>query len=219
MNPNFGFPTGNKDVDLFLLSRLENQDLLNTLSLATKNKLIYKYLNDETFWRNRFLKKYPGDFEFVQKNKINTWKDFSLLLIKYLDLAKRDYEEGRRLFISNIWNETIYTASKEGQKDLIDFFIFKGANSWDWAMASAAQGGHRDLVDFFISQGAYDWDIGMYGAAGGGHRDLVDFFISQGADNWNWAMKEAENGNHQDLIELFKSKIQDKKKRKQRRRK
>lgn len=36
------FPTGNKDLDLLLLSQIKDDgDLLNTLSLATKNKLVY----------------------------------------------------------------------------------------------------------------------------------------------------------------------------------
>jgi len=43
-------------------------------------------------------------------------------------------------------------------------------------MLGAAEGGHRDLVDFFISKGANDWNLAMYYAALGGHRDLVDFF-------------------------------------------
>ena len=55
------------------------------------------------------------------------------------------------------------------------------------AMLNAAEGGDKDLIDFFISKGADNWwDYGMIYAALGGHKDLVDFFISKGANDWNW---------------------------------
>ena len=47
-------------------------------------------------------------------------------------------------------------------------------------MRCAAIGGHKDLVEFFISKGANDWNWGMRGAAEGGHQDLVDFFVAKG---------------------------------------
>ncbi len=47
-------------------------------------------------------------------------------------------------------------------------------------MEHAAIGGHKDLVDFFIAKGANDWNLGMRHAASGGHKDLVDFFVAKG---------------------------------------
>jgi len=73
-------------------------------------------------------------------------------------------------------NEGLGEAAKGGHKDLVEFFISKGASEWDEGMWDAAQGGHKDLVDFFISKGASDWDGGMRGAAREGHKDLIDFF-------------------------------------------
>ena len=49
-------------------------------------------------------------------------------------------------------------AAKGGHRELVDFFISKGANDWNWAMAYATKGGHQELVDLFISKGANDWD-------------------------------------------------------------
>jgi len=138
------FPIGNKDLDRLLLLRLDDRALLNTLSLATKNRLINKYLNDEEFWRIRFEQKYSSDFETVRKLNKRSRKDFSLLLIQYLDLSKENYNEAMKL------------AARRGHRDLVDFFISKGARDWNWAMEGAAQGGHGDLVDFFISKGVDD---------------------------------------------------------------
>lgn len=43
-------------------------------------------------------------------------------------------------------------------------------------MGGAARGGHKDLVEFFITKGANEWNDGMRAAARGGQKDLVDFF-------------------------------------------
>jgi hypothetical protein len=40
-------------------------------------------------------------------------------------------------------------------------------------MWHAAKGGHKELVDFFIQKGANDWNKGMANAAIGGHRILL----------------------------------------------
>jgi len=43
-------------------------------------------------------------------------------------------------------------------------------------MQGAAQGGHKDLIEWFISKGADDWNWGMERAAQGGHKELVELF-------------------------------------------
>lgn len=95
--------------------------------------------------------------------------------------------------ISQIYENGLAFAAEGGQKDLINFFIGKGANNWNLGMSYAAEGGHRDLVDFFIGKGAKDWEGGLVKAAIGGHKDLVDFFVAKGA-------KEIKNS-----IEMSKS--------------
>ena len=74
--------------------------------------------------------------------------------------------------------------------------------------------GHKDLVEFFISKGADDWNEGMQYAAIGGHKDLVEFFISKGLESnpdylfdWVWGMRYASEGGHKDLVEFFKQKL------------
>ena len=46
-------------------------------------------------------------------------------------------------------NWGLYGASLGGHKDLVDFFIEKGANNWNGALRGASEGGHKYLVDFF----------------------------------------------------------------------
>jgi hypothetical protein len=44
------------------------------------------------------------------------------------------------------------------------------------AIYCAARGGHKDLVEYFISKGADNWNYGMRGAAEGGHKELEEWF-------------------------------------------
>ena len=50
-------------------------------------------------------------------------------------------------------------------------------------MYNAAVGGHKDLVEFFISKGADNWNLGMQSAALGGHKDLIEFFQKMERNN------------------------------------
>ena len=105
------FPTGIKDLDILFLSRLDDdRDLLNALNINAATK---KYTNNEFLWRNQ--RQHPSDFEYVDSIRKDSWKDFSLLLIRYLDLAKRNYNEAMKL------------ATQGGHRNLVDFFISKGA--------------------------------------------------------------------------------------------
>ena len=145
-----------KDTDLIILSKLDDRDLLNTCLV---NKAANRLCEDENFWRNRFITRYgQKDFEFMRDKLQMTWRKFMLLLIRYLDL-------------DNL-NRSMRFAAQEGHRDLVDFFILKGADGWNLGLAGAAQGGHKDLVDFFILKGTKNWDIGMFYAAQGGHKDL-----------------------------------------------
>lgn len=76
-------------------------------------------------------------------------------------------------------NIGLENASEDGRRDLVDFFISKGADFWDRALYYASLGGHRDLVNFFISKGANDWNLAVYYALKGGHHDLIEIFTAR----------------------------------------
>ena len=180
--------TGNKDTDLLILDNLDDKSLIN---FCLVNKEANRLCSIDSFWRNRLVRKY-GEESLQFKSPERTWKQFYLSILKYWD--DRDDME-----------ESMLNAAEAGDKDLVDFFISKGADDWDSGMESAAEGGHKDLVDFFISKGANWWDWGMNGAARGGHKDLVDFFISKASD-WGDSTYYAALEGHKDIIELFISK-------------
>jgi hypothetical protein len=61
--------TGNKDVDLKVMSNLDDENLFNLCISEPKSNYLTRLCNDETFWRNRLMKKFP---EFKAQNK--NWK-------------------------------------------------------------------------------------------------------------------------------------------------
>ena len=97
------------------------------------------------------------------------------------------------------------SSARYGYKDLVDFYIEKGANNWGYALFDASCGGNKtfsprtardpkdhlvDIVDLFIdlnqstphcavqasNWGANNWLHGRIAAAYGGQKDLVKFF-------------------------------------------
>lgn len=156
--------TNIKDVDLKILSDLDDRDLLNFCK--NKNKYVYKICSNEIFWKDRFYTKY-GIFE---KSSERTWKNFYLKIIYYNDR-----------FTSP--DTIIYNLTKEGSKniDLINFFIEKGATDLDSGLFAAAFFGDETLVNFYIQKGANDLQLGLRGAVQGGQKKFIDFFIQQGA--------------------------------------
>jgi len=182
--------TRKKDVDLIILSNLDDKTLFNFCISNPKDEYLKKLCGDESFWRNRLKNNFP---KFKTEKKRN-WKQTYLALVYY----SNEYEDA---------NEAMIKVSEKGDKDLVKFFIQKGANDWDFGMEGAAEGGYRDLVDFFIEKGADNWNWGMNGAARGGHRDLVQFFIEKGADSWDNGMFYAARGGHKDLVDFFQQKL------------
>lgn len=101
------------------------------------------------------------------------------------------------------WNELMITAAKNGQLDLVNLFIEKGATDWDRGLKAAARHGGQKLIDLFIEKGSEAWVLGLMGAARGDHLDLVERFIDRGARNWNEGMLSATRGGHQNIVEFL----------------
>ena len=56
---------------------------------------------------------------------------------------------------------------------ILDYFSEFNVNK---GLIKSSKIGHKELVQFFITKGADDWNRGMIYAVDGGHRELVDFF-------------------------------------------
>ena len=147
----------NKDIISLLVNELEDKDLFEFSKISKRGNRISDH---EHSWMNRIIRYYPKAFKL--KNKERKWKDYYLQIVNYMEKYNL--------------NDAMAMGAKGGHKELVEFFIEKGADEWNEGMEYAARGGHKDLVDFFISKGATDWNWGMNNAAKGGHKELVDFF-------------------------------------------
>ena len=123
-------------------------------------------------------------------------------------------------------------ASRKGDKELINFFLSKGARP-SYVLIGALQGNHldlfqefsktqeippedglrhssyagnKDLMQLFISRGATDWNDALGFASIGGQKDAVNFLIEKGANNWQAGLNGAAEGEHPSLIDFFISK-------------
>ena len=146
------------------------------------------------------IRVFPWDFLSIEVAELLQPKQLPL------SICIRDYGQFIEFFNDVGVEKGMECAARYGYRDLVDFFIEKGAHQWNWAMCSAAEGGHRDLVDFFIEKGANDWNHGMVCAVEGGYLELVEFFIEKGARNWIRALQVAASGKHREIVRLLKTK-------------
>lgn len=67
--------TGNRNVDMMILNKLDDKDLVNACQL---NRAADNICNDENFWFNRVLTKFPGiPLDVLEHYKANrTWSEY-----------------------------------------------------------------------------------------------------------------------------------------------
>ena len=127
---NFKMDNLNKDIISLIVIQLEDRDLFEFSKISKRGNRICDH---EHSWMNRIIRYYSEAFKL--KNKKRKWKDYYLQISSYLN--KYDVDAAMK------------NAAKGGHKDLVDFFIEKGADGWNWGMEGAAKGGHKELVEFF----------------------------------------------------------------------
>ncbi len=74
------FLTQNKDADLLIMSKLDDEDLFN---LCLTDKYASKLCKSEDFWKNRFIHRFGVKYGPTDGK---TWKNQYLKLVRYLDL-------------------------------------------------------------------------------------------------------------------------------------
>ena len=124
-----------KDVDKKILMELDDKSLLE---FCKTGKYANELCKDELFWKKRFIDK----FGRADKNSDRSWKDFYLKMVYYLDKYS---------------NHALYHMSLKGIKnlDLIKVLLVRKFNVNDGLLAASREG-HKNLVEFFVSRGATD---------------------------------------------------------------
>jgi len=81
--------TGIKDVDLIILSELDDRDLLSS---CASNKYLYGICKNDYFWKNRFVRKF-GEKAAKYKPEGRTWKNHYMKVIIDLQIyAKKPWD-------------------------------------------------------------------------------------------------------------------------------
>ena len=180
-----------KDMLCFIAMKLDD-----ILSFSLTNKIICdKICNNIYFIRNKLRK----DFGFVYHGN-----NVRLGNIYY------DFLRKNNLSSQGIINSYMYRAAKAGYKDLVKYYIFKGANNFYLGMDGAAEGGHMNIIKYLESKNQMDYryvNMNMLcSASEGGHMNIIKYSESKGADNWNEGMRYAARGGHMNIIKYFESK-------------
>ena len=198
-----------KDVDLKILSELDDTDLLSFCKLNVENKYVHKLCNDENFWRDRTLKKLGK----LEKNDNRSWKQLYLKIVYYNDKFNKNADKilatlsakGMKdldlinYFLGIYLNEIgkyrlvfgfLYDAAKYLHIDLVKYYLdiarkyFAGDKYTDilgHVAAGASESGDINILRFIMSKGFDDWQYALYSAAEYGHIDIVKILLSLGA--------------------------------------
>ena len=87
--------TGRKDTDILILEQMGDRDLFN---YCLTNKTSAALCRDETFWRNRFLKKFSPEREALNLKPRNTsWKNYYMKTVVDTEKVENSISELERL--------------------------------------------------------------------------------------------------------------------------
>ena len=222
--------TGNKDVDLKILNNLEDKDLVN---LCSVNRYSRRLCNDEYFWLNRILKKFPYlSLEMLkQYKKDRRWADYYIKdlrkvaeksLIRDESILEKSSRDGRldqvMVAINSGANPKNYQgvyalllAANEGYLDIVKYLVENGANISEFkelALTEAINNNHLDIVKYLITLGDSSQEIldnALYAAINANNLPIVKYLIQQGADiyNNNDFIMSAADKNHDEIVEYL----------------
>lgn len=106
------------------------------------------------------------------------------------------------------WNRCLLNSCENGNVELTNFIINKGATDWNGGMYIACENGHTEIVKLMISKGATKWDRCLKGACYGENLEIVELLILKGSDNLdidclNEYLKNACRGGNLEIVKLM----------------
>ena len=134
--------------------------------------------------------------------------DFNISKEAFRTIAERDNKARYEYLMNTSPKKGLLEESKNGNIDLVKYFIAQGANNYNYSAGFAAKHGHIDIIEFMISQDLtddYNWI--MDNAARGGHINIVRMMLSLGAGDYRSAIKSAAENGHDDIVDLIESYI------------
>jgi hypothetical protein len=101
------------------------------------------------------------------------------------------------------WNWGMWNACQNGNIEIVNLMISKGADSWNIGLNYACESGNIEIVNLIISKGANDWGWGLTGACWRGHLYLVKLMISKGATEIHHTMVIARKKEYWNILHFL----------------
>jgi hypothetical protein len=89
-----------KDVNLEIMSKMDDRTLLN---VCLTNNYAKELCDDQSFWHNRFVKKYGEEADKTKPQK-RSWKNHYLIVLKDNDIFKMHYYEPDEILQGVTWD-------------------------------------------------------------------------------------------------------------------
>jgi hypothetical protein len=149
--------------------------------------LINMYLSSATY--KNFLESKEALFTLSKKFNFKPSSYFNNFVEQY----NKKYLT-KRCFKYFSVNECLNRSSDEGNVEIVNEALKRGANNYNEAMANAANSGHTEIVQMMLDLGVDNYNEAMANAAKGGHKEIVQMMLDLGAKNFNQAMTYAAEG-------------------------
>ena len=206
--------TGIKDLDYAILNKLGDRDLI---SVCQVNKTASKLCDDETFWFNRILSRFPEvpPEIFVKNKNGHTWLEY------YGRIKNKNGRSWSEYYIKDLRkintkkpNELLLEGSKRGREDWVMIALNKGADvhyvgGFGPALQYASAAGHLDVVKILLGTGA-DVHAGNGGALTWASRygdiEVIEILLKAGADihaNNDSALSGVSAYGHSDIVQIL----------------
>lgn len=198
--------TGVKDIDIIILNKLNDIDIMN-LYFVNKytNNYIKQICRDDIFWLNRILTKFPElslDIlnKYVHKAAWRYWND---------QRWSHYYLHLRRISCDNI-GTYIFAGFQDDRSDhIIRALTLMRIKDFNYWLKEACRNGNLDVVKYLISRGAdihHSKDLACRIASQNGKLDIVKYLISIGSNihaKDDYAFRKACQFNHMPVVKFL----------------
>jgi hypothetical protein len=193
--------TGQKDADLLILSNLDDETLL---SFCLANRSANLLCKDESFWRNRFIKKY-GMPPFTVSN----WRR---VYLKSVYNTNKHIDYNQSYFLNDY---PLYLAAKNKDYELVHLILFLDKTKLTrlaifYGVRGAIDAHDFGLVELLMGTEEFpedDLNHFLRFAAAGEDLTLIDYFIKKGATNIITAVNAAIGSGNLNIVKYLVNKI------------
>lgn len=152
--------TGHRDIDYKILNNLDDKTLVNFCLTSMQAD---EYCNDQTFWMNRIMVKFPYiPLEVLKEYKDDrSWSEYYIYLRKFK--TPKDYKTGGRFDylmilveegIPEEYHDTIIArVTRLGRVDMLKYLLSKGYRIQN-INKKLTRAGSLDMIKFLIEMGA-----------------------------------------------------------------